>query len=181
MLGSRAGATPEPRVPSGNPDNEFALQDMNPVPTTPNRSAVFIDQITLRLSPSAEPVLHGFSLDVKLATTILVVGPVGCGKTVLMKAILGEFGCESGDIFVYSKSMAYCSQTPWLLNSTIRQSICGLAVSAAIDEEWYKQVIFACALDRDIFQLPDGDQSVIGSRGLTLSGGQKQRLVSDFT
>lgn len=42
----------------------------------------------------------------------------------------------------------------------------------------YKAVIFACDLEEDISHFPDGDQSLIGSKGITLSGGQKQRIVS---
>ena len=94
-----------------------------------------------------------------------------------MKALLGELPCESGKILIASKRMAYCSQSPWLLNTSIQQSITGLAEQSAIDEQWYRSVVTACALDEDISQFPDGDQSVIGSRGFTLSGGQKQRLA----
>lgn len=70
--------------------------------------------------------------------------------------------------------MAYCSQTPWILNTTIQQNICGLRTCASINEEWYQSVLHACALDQDLLQLTD---SVAGSRGITLSGGQKQRVA----
>ena len=73
--------------------------------------------------------------------------------------------------------MSYCSQSPWLLNTSIQQSITGLTEQSAVDEQWYRSVITACALDEDISYFPNGDQSVIGSRGFTLSGGQKQRLA----
>lgn len=44
------------------------------------------------------------------------------------------------------------------------------------DEQWYNTVIEACALQRDLEMLPDGDQTEIGERGITVSGGQKARL-----
>ena len=44
------------------------------------------------------------------------------------------------------------------------------------DEEWYWEVIQACALTEDLQQLPQGDATEIGERGITLSGGQKQRV-----
>ncbi|KAJ5684651.1 ABC transporter integral membrane type 1 [Penicillium maclennaniae] len=46
-----------------------------------------------------------------------------------------------------------------------------------VDEKWYNTVIYACCLEEDIRRWPDGDQSEIGSKGLTLSGGQKQRVA----
>jgi ATP-binding cassette subfamily C (CFTR/MRP) protein 1 len=95
----------------------------------------------------------------------------------LLRAILGELSFDSGDISVSSMNMAYCSQTPWILNTTIQQNICGLRARSAINEEWYQSVLYACALDQDLLQLTGGDQSVPGSRGITLSGGQRQRIV----
>lgn len=77
--------------------------------------------------------------------------------------------------------MAYCAQTPWLVNESILKNICGLTELSLINEAWYDSVIHACALDEDIKLLPEGDRTIIGSRGLTLSGGQKQRLVSNIS
>jgi ATP-binding cassette, subfamily C (CFTR/MRP), member 1 len=45
------------------------------------------------------------------------------------------------------------------------------------DSEWYETVIEACGLQQDLAILPDGDETVVGSKGITLSGGQKQRLA----
>lgn len=49
---------------------------------------------------------------------------------------------------------------------------------AHYDVERYDQVIEACALREDFDQLPQGDMTVVGSKGFSLSGGQKQRIVS---
>jgi hypothetical protein len=81
-----------------------------------------------------------------------------------MKAVLGELPYQRGTISVVSKSFAYSAQTSWLLNLSIRQIICGPIEDTPIDENWYRTVLHACALGEDL-QLPDGDESVIGSRG----------------
>jgi ABC-type bacteriocin/lantibiotic exporter with double-glycine peptidase domain len=46
------------------------------------------------------------------------------------------------------------------------------------DTQWYQRVIDACCLNHDLELLPHGDETQIGSGGLTLSGGQRQRVVS---
>lgn len=116
----------------------------------------------------------------KKGSLAIVAGPVGSGKTTILKAILGELPFQSGTVFISSKRISYCSQNPWLLNTSIKKNILGL-FDEEIDEEWYRTVIHACCLDEDINQWPHGDQSVIGSKGLTLSGDQRQRVVSYST
>jgi ABC-type multidrug transport system fused ATPase/permease subunit len=60
------------------------------------------------------------------------------------------------------------------MNGTIKENI---TVFASADQGYYESVVVACALHDDLAQLPDGDQSKVGSKGITLSGGQKQRVV----
>lgn len=109
---------------------------------------------------------------------MMVVGPVGSGKTTLLKGILGELPCSSGLVEVSSKSIAYCGQSAWLLNGTVRENVCGFYTEKAPNDTWYDTVLRACCLDQDVLQLLKGDETVIGSKASSLSGGQRQRLVS---
>ena len=63
----------------------------------------------------------------------------------------------------------------WILTTTIRDNI---LFGADFDEVWYRQVIEACALDADINDMPAGDETEIGERGVTLSGGQRARCAT---
>jgi ATP-binding cassette subfamily C (CFTR/MRP) protein 1 len=137
--------------------------------------AIVVEKANIRPAAGADIVLHGVSLKVQIENTVMITGPVGAGKTTLLRAILGEIPCESGTIYVKSRRAAYCSQTPWLMSGTIHAAICGMTTES-VDEAWYKTVIEGCALDYDISRFPAGDQTLIGSRGVTLSGGQKQRV-----
>lgn len=105
----------------------------------------------------------------------LIIGPIGCGKSSLLKAILGETPSASGLVAVKSPYIAYCDQTPWIMNATIRDNI--IAESEGFDEAWYTTVIEACDLVTDLARLPSGSSTVVGDNGLKLSGGQKQRIV----
>jgi len=143
-------------------------------------AAIVCDGLSVRPGREAPSAINNISFTIKKSQILVIIGPVGSGKTTLLKALLGELEPEYGSITISSKDMAYCATVPWLLNVSIQKSICGLS-DAEIDEVWYETVLDACALHQDLEHLPYGDQSVIGSKGLTLSGGQKQRLVSSMT
>ncbi|CAG8731386.1 16235_t:CDS:10, partial [Dentiscutata erythropus] len=98
----------------------------------------------------------------------LIHGPTGCGKSALLKALLGEMKCLDGSVhFPNEVDIAYVSQTAWLQNGTIRNNI--LFGSDFIAER-YSEVKSICDLTFD-------DEAEIGERGITLSDGQKQRIA----
>lgn len=158
----------DPRV-----DERLSLEDRG----NEDNLAVVIEQANIRPAPSAEIVLSGIDLAIKKNSIVMIVGPVGVGKSTLLKAILGEIPCDKGTISVASRSMAYCSQTPWLLNGTVQQAVCGINSKESLDTAWYNTVVESCALTFDISKFPEGNQTVIGSRGIILSGGQKHRVA----
>ncbi|KAL2071871.1 hypothetical protein VTL71DRAFT_13106 [Oculimacula yallundae] len=132
---------------------------------------------SVKPSPSATIALSDINFDLIKGSLTMIVGVVGSGKSTLLKAIIGELQCETGSILTNFKHSAYCSQTAWLQNKTVRQIVTGYGESSQQDGEWYASVLHACAFDRDVLDLPDQHDTIIGSRGVTLSGGQKQRLA----
>jgi ATP-binding cassette subfamily C (CFTR/MRP) protein 1 len=138
--------------------------------------AVIFDNATIGwVKDGSSKVLSDIDLAIPRGKITMIVGPVGCGKSTLLKAILGEVPYISGTLQVSSLRIALCDQTPWHINSTVQQSIVGVS---AFDQRWYSSVVHSCALDDDLRQLPLGDQTQIGSKGISLSGGQSQRIVS---
>ncbi|ORY71965.1 ABC transporter type 1, transmembrane domain-containing protein [Pseudomassariella vexata] len=94
----------------------------------------------------------------------------------LCKVLIGEAPVAQGEVTMglgslYGK-VGYCDQTPYLTNMTIRQN---MVEFSAFDDARYNEVIEASMLLPDLFVLPQGDQSKVGSKGITLSGGQKSR------
>ena len=122
-----------------------------------------------------ELTVRGVNLVIPPGRLTIVVGPVGCGKSTLLKALLGEVPVAKGNVSVPFSSIGYCDQTPWHMNGTIRDSIIRFS---EFDQQWYDTVIRACALGADLSQMPHGDQTMIGTKGIVLSGGQSQRVVS---
>lgn len=101
-------------------------------------------------------------------------GPISCGKSTLLKCIIGETKLDSGVVTVGTKSIAYCDQETWLQNRTVRENVIGILEYV---EAWYREVITCCGLDIDIMAFANGDAFLAGTGGCNLSGGQKQRVV----
>ncbi|CAI7603846.1 hypothetical protein PCG10_001957 [Penicillium crustosum] len=121
-----------------------------------------------------DPILTDITMTIPQGSFTVLIGPSGCGKSTLLKALLGEIPCSDGKVALASPSVAYCDQTPWHMNGTIKDSIVAMS---DYDPQWYASVIKACALEEDLAQFPRGDAAVIGSKGIALSGGQSQRIA----
>ncbi|XP_076154345.1 ATP-binding cassette sub-family C member 3 isoform X1 [Alosa pseudoharengus] len=116
--------------------------------------------------------LHNINVMVPQGTLLAVVGHVGCGKSSLVSALLGEMEKLEGQITVKG-SVAYVPQQAWIQNATLRDNI---LFGRPYVEQKYRCVLEACALVTDLEVLPGGDQTEIGEKGINLSGGQRQRV-----
>ena len=121
------------------------------------------------------PILEGINLAATQPHLVIVTGPVGSGKTTLLQAILGEVDVAAGSVVTTTRFIAFCAQTTWLQSGSIREQI---LFGETYHEEWYLEVIHACALVHDLASLTLGDDTEVGDKGEKLSGGQKQRIVS---
>lgn len=121
---------------------------------------------------SEEPTLEDLNVQISHGMKVAVCGPVGCGKSSLVSAILGEIPKVSGVIKV-SGSRAYVAQSPWIQSGTIEGNI---LFGNKMERHKYERVLDACSLKKDLEALPFGDQTITGERGINLSGGQKQRV-----
>ncbi|XP_069785764.1 ATP-binding cassette sub-family C member 3 isoform X2 [Narcine bancroftii] len=122
-----------------------------------------------RTSPA---VLDRINLIVPRGSLVAVVGHVGCGKSSLVSALLGEMEKQKGKVAIQG-SVAYVPQQAWIRNASLKDNI---VFGEPLNEEKYHQVLEVCALTSDLNVLPDGDQTEIGEKGINLSGGQKQRV-----
>ncbi|KAE9991950.1 hypothetical protein EG327_010517 [Venturia inaequalis] len=136
--------------------------------------ALSVSELVVAPSLDSPQTQQPVSFTVRKGAMTMISGPVGSGKSTMLKAVLGELSPKSGTIDISSSFVGFCSQSPWLPNDTIRQIIIG---TAEFDREWYRYIVKTCCLEEDLAQMPQKDFTLIGSRGITLSGGQKHRCA----
>ncbi|WQF87903.1 Putative AAA+ ATPase domain, ABC transporter type 1, transmembrane domain-containing protein [Colletotrichum destructivum] len=135
---------------------------------------VRIEDADFAFSADSSSVLHNISLTVRQGKYLLVSGPTGSGKSSLLLSVLGELRqCRGSTFRKPSLDIAFCTQEPWLPNLSVRDVITG---PSTFDNTWLSEVIAACDLGRDISQLSQRENTLVGSNGSRLSGGQKQRV-----
>ncbi|TLD36942.1 P-loop containing nucleoside triphosphate hydrolase protein [Venturia nashicola] len=142
--------------------------------TESSELALSVSELVVAPSPDSPQTQQPVSFTVRKGTMTMISGPVGSGKSTILKAVLGELSPKSGTIDITSSYIGFCAQSPWLPNDTIRQIIIGIA---EFDREWYRYIVKTCCLEEDLVQMPQKDLTLIGSRGITLSGGQKHRCA----
>lgn len=152
------------------------IEKPSPQPSTSslNGNTIAIVRGSFSWTGSDEPVINIAEWTVERGSFSFITGPVGCGKSTLLKALLGELSAFQGTIQTNYTGVAYCDQTPWIPNETVRNIITG---HSSLDEQWYYAVIHACVLEPDLASWSRGDQTLAGTQGISFSGGQKQRLV----
>ena len=117
--------------------------------------------------------LRDISVSVKPGSLVVVAGITGGGKSSLLSSLVGEIRRLKGEVSV-SGTTAYCPQSAWCQNASIRENIC---FGSEYDDVRFHRTIQACALEADLDTLPAGDATEVGERGVTLSGGQQQRVA----
>ncbi|KAF9364856.1 hypothetical protein BGX34_000147 [Mortierella sp. NVP85] len=133
--------------------------------------------INLGTSSSKKAILSDVTMTLRRDELLAIVGPVGCGKSSFCMALLQEMPLVSGSFALAKQErrvkMSYSAQSPWIFAGTIKSNI---LFGSPFNQERYDKVIKACELTRDLSLFPQGDETIIGEKGVTLSGGQRARV-----
>lgn len=127
---------------------------------------------TQSIRPPLHKTLHRIDLRVKKGSLVGICGSVGSGKSSLLSALLGQMTLLEGNLAA-SGGFAYVSQQAWVLNESLKENI---LFGSEYDQDKYNAVLEACGLLQDLAELPYGEMTEIGERGVNLSGGQRQRV-----
>ncbi|KAF9156294.1 hypothetical protein DFQ26_009409 [Actinomortierella ambigua] len=130
------------------------------------------EPIQLNESSTRNIFLRDIQLRIPRGALVAVIGAVGHGKSSLLQAMVGSMPMQSGRL-VRGAATSFAAQQPWIQNATVRDNI---LFGLPYDAVRYNRVIRACQLERDLANLPRGDLTELGERGINLSGGQKARV-----
>ncbi len=139
----------------------------------------------LRVHLDETDQLAGVDLTIERGRLVVVTGPVGAGKSVLLRALLGLVPRAAGTIWWNGEEVpdpstvlvppraAYLPQVPRLFSEPLADTVLlGVEPSGLADA-----LTLAC-LDEDLVDLPDGTATAVGPKGVRLSGGQIQRTAA---
>ncbi|HCU8316584.1 TPA: SAV1866 family putative multidrug efflux ABC transporter [Staphylococcus aureus] len=145
-----------------------------------------IDHVSFQYNDNEAPILKDINLSIEKGETVAFVGMSGGGKSTLINLIPRFYDVTSGQILIdghnikdfltgsLRNQIGLVQQDNILFSDTVKENIL-LGRPTATDEEVVEAAKMANAHDF-IMNLPQGNDTEVGERGVKLSGGQKQRL-----
>jgi ATP-binding cassette subfamily B protein len=158
---------------------------MPQAPAQPARGAIEARGLTLRYEGAPRPALVDVSFRVEPGELVAVVGPVGCGKTTLARAIGRMVNVDPGQLWIdgvditrlelgaLRQLVALVPQEGYLFTASLADNLRYGDPEAPL--EAVEAAAHQARLEADIRGFPDGYATLVGERGITLSGGQRQR------
>ncbi len=167
------------------PPEERLAQAAEPEP--PATAGLEVCAVSFRYAEGEPPVLRHLSFRVEAGESVAIVGASGCGKTTLVKLMLGLLRPSEGRILVggrdigsvglgnYRTIVGAVMQDDQLFAGSVAGNIA--LGSEAVDQARVEAAARLAAVHDDIAAMPMGYHSLIGDMGTVLSGGQKQRVL----
>ncbi|MBL4578170.1 MAG: ABC transporter ATP-binding protein [Flavobacteriales bacterium] len=170
--------------------NEFLMEkpeiDGNGGRITMVKGTIEFKNVGFTYPDSGIQALKGVSFKVEQGHSLAILGRTGSGKSTIVNLINRLYSTTSGQITIDGQSIeninlnhlrsciGYVPQDVFLFSDTIANNIS--FGSDSFSETQVRHAAKQAAILDDIFEFPNGLQTMLGERGITLSGGQKQRV-----
>ena len=153
----------------------------------PVRGHLRFSDVTFAYPGSDTAAVAGLTLDVPAGTSLALVGETGSGKSTIAALIARLYDPDAGRVTIdgvdvrdmrladLAAIVGVVSQETYLLHTTVRENL-RYARPDATDEQ-IEAAARAARIHDLISSLPDGYDTVVGSRGHRFSGGEKQRIA----
>ena len=149
--------------------------------------SIELNHVFFRYTDNSPYIVNNLSLKIKPGEYVAIVGRTGCGKTTLMRLLLGFENPEKGAVYYDGKDISrldLCSlrrnigtvmQSGGLFQGDIFSNITISAPHLTLDEAW--EAAEKAGIAEDIRSMPMGMQTIISEGQGGISGGQKQRIM----
>ncbi|MFN2302124.1 MAG: ABC transporter ATP-binding protein [Anaerolineales bacterium] len=166
------GELPPVPFPQKQPEHELETLDVH--------------NLTYRF-PETGRGIEAIELHLQRGEFTVITGRVGSGKSTLLQALLGLLTPQSGEVywngqlvtnpaeFFIPPVSAYLPQVPLLFSESLRNNILMGYPEAQVN---LPAAIQMAVLERDLTEIPNGLNAVVGAKGVKLSGGQRQRAAA---
>ena len=146
-----------------------------------------INNLTFRYAEDMPPVLDNLSLKIRPGQYVAIVGRTGCGKSTLMRLLLGFETPQRGAIYYDGKDLSRLDlrslrrkigvvmQDGKLFQGDIYSNITVTAPQLPMEEAW--QALEMAGVADDVRRMPMGMFTLISEGAGGISGGQRQRLM----
>jgi ATP-binding cassette subfamily B protein RaxB len=149
--------------------------------------SVELRDIKFRYAPGERSVIRKFNLFIPAGQCIAITGSSGCGKTTLVKILLGLLEPEEGEVLVSGKRIQLLGLRNFReIVGTVMQEDSLFAGSIADNISFFDPTVSQdkvessaklASIHLDIVEMPMGYNTLVGDIGSGLSGGQKQRIL----
>ena len=182
------GSPPEKLV-ERNPTHLFrkAADPVHVEKTEADRLESLEAQRVTYVYPNSEHGVRDIDLSLQRGSFTVITGRVGSGKSTLLRVLLGSLPLQAGELrwngskvddaseVLIPPRVAYTSQVPRLFSEKLRGNILLGLLEDRVD---LNGALRSAVLERDIDDLENGLDTVIGPRGVKLSGGQQRRAAA---
>jgi ATP-binding cassette, subfamily B, multidrug efflux pump len=163
------------------------IQNVEHPITSEIKGNIHLSNINFKYQHTGIQALSNLSIDIKPSEKLIILGETGSGKSTIAQLLLRMYDPQSGEISIdgvslkdydlqhLRRNISYTPQEAFLFSDTVFNNI-KFGKEDATEAEVYEASKLA-DLDKDIKNLTNGYQTIIGERGVMLSGGQKQRMV----
>ena len=139
------------------------------------------------LYPDSERGVRDVDLTLQKGSFTVITGRVGSGKSTLLRVLLGSLPMQAGElrwngrpvedasVVLVPPRVAYTSQVPRLFSEELRGNI---LLGLREDRANLPGAVRSAVLERDVDDLEDGLDTIVGPRGVKLSGGQQRRAAA---
>ena len=146
-----------------------------------------LSHVTFRYTEDGPAILDNLDLNIKARQYVAICGRTGCGKSTLVRLLLGFEKPQKGSIFYDRKDISRLDlhslrkligtvmQDSYLFSGSIFENISISAPTMTIEEAW--EVAEISGLADDIRAMPMGMHTVLQEGKGGISGGQRQRLM----